>query len=167
MTDKKKITKAKIAAAKRKPASKKPSSGCAKNYEKRKDGNWYHLKTGELVTKAGTINLLENKKDFPKGVSGNPKGYPKGRKNRSTIIKEFLNLTLKRADGTNMPNPLNADQKAMTVEEAVIAALIKKALSGHILAIQEIQDTVYGKMKDKVEITDAPTIIRDDIPDGN
>jgi hypothetical protein len=34
----------------------------------------------------------DNLKPFPKGVSGNPKGYPKGQRNRSTILKELLDL---------------------------------------------------------------------------
>ena len=34
----------------------------------------------------------DNLKPFKKGQSGNPKGRPKGSKNRSTIIKKWLEV---------------------------------------------------------------------------
>ena len=40
----------------------------------------------------------QNLKSWTKGQSGNPKGKPKGAKNRSTIIKEILNLMVKKVD---------------------------------------------------------------------
>lgn len=170
-TDKKKQKISKIAAAKARAKDKASADkviDSTPNYEKRSDGKWYNKKNGELVTKAGTITLLENRHGlYKKGQSGNPKGYPKGRRNRSTVLRELLELTLKDKRGKNMPNPLDPSEKAITVEKAIMTALVKKALGGDVNAIREVQDTLFGKIKDKVEISDAPTVIRDDIPDDS
>ena len=48
--------------------------------------------------------------------------------------------------------------KKMPVEVAVMKALATKALEGDVAAIKEIQDTVHGKLTDKVET--AHTITR-------
>lgn len=65
----------------------------------------------------------------------NRKGYPKGQKNRSTILRELLALV--DDDGKN---------KEYKINEAVIL----KAISGDVAAYKEIQDTMYGKVPDKV-----------------
>ena len=56
----------------------------------------------ETVTNSETTDKrLENLKPFPKGVSGNPKGRPKGRKNNVTIFREILEARdLKESDPT-------------------------------------------------------------------
>jgi hypothetical protein len=99
--------------------------------------------------------LKKNKApNWVKGQSGNPDGYPKGQKNRATILRELLGLTLKQ-NGKAVENPLDPNQKKMTIEQAVNIALIQKALKGNIEAIKEIQDTMHGKIKDKTELTGA------------
>ncbi len=63
-------------------------------------------------------------------------------------MKRYLSANLK----DNPPDvPLELDGR-ITVEEAIALALIKKALSGDIAAIKEIQDTVHGKLTDASEI---------------
>lgn len=73
------------------------------------------------------------------GFDENPdrigKGRPKGLKNRSTILREILALV--DPDGTN---------KEYKINEAVIL----KAIGGDVSAYKEIQDTMYGKVPDKV-----------------
>jgi hypothetical protein len=76
----------------------------------------------------------DNLTPFKPGVSGNPKGYPKGKKNRSTIIKELLATA--HASGTSN-------------EYAMNQAMLEKALDGDLPSIKEIQDSVYGKIPDK------------------
>lgn len=71
------------------------------------------------------------KSPWKPGESGNPKGRPEGAKHRSTILKELL------ARGNT--------------EESVNQALIDKALTGDVPAIKEIQDTMYGKIADKIQ----------------
>lgn len=74
---------------------------------------------------------------FPKGVSGNPKGRPKGAKSRSTIVREWLEM---ETDGE--PNI-----------DRVMRALIKKASEGDIPAIKEALDSAFGKLTDKQELS--------------
>jgi hypothetical protein len=78
---------------------------------------------------------------FKKGNSGG--GKPKGTKNRSTLLKKWLEV----------------GAKVGTVEDEVILALIKKAKSGDIQAIKEIQDTLHGKIADKSEVKHEGDII--------
>lgn len=121
------------------------------------DGDFYYIMSGEKVTHKGALAILNSKKtkrhtEFKKGQSGNPAGRPHGAKGRKNVLENILALTLK--DKLNKPqkNPFNRDQKEMTVEEAIMASLIKKALQGDVPAIREIQDTMYGKIKDVTEI---------------
>lgn len=143
--------------AKKKPASKKAP---AKQGNKRKDlknytykDGHYYDKEGKKVTHSGVINLLNGKtNNWKKGESGNPNGRAKGSKNRSTILKELLELDMLAADGKKMGNPLNPDEESITYEKAVMVSLIKRALKGDVRAIREIQDTVHGKIKDETDV---------------
>lgn len=92
---------------------------------------------------------------WQKGQSGNPKGYPKGRPNRSTILRELLGLTLKKPDGKNADNPFDTAEKKITIEKAIEIVLVQKALKGNLDAIREIKDTIHGKMTEKTELTGA------------
>lgn len=95
----------------------------------------------------------ENLTPWQAGQSGNPSGKPKGSLNRATILKRYLAADLKDAP-TDVPFEL---QGKITVEDAIALALIKKALSGDISAIKEIQDTVYGKLTEPSEISHTYT----------
>ena len=81
-----------------------------------------------------------------KGDVRNPNGKPKGTKNRATILKEFLGLKLKNNPDSDFDLP-----EGVTVEQGIMLALIKKASEGDVAAIKELQDTLHGKMTDKVE----------------
>ena len=78
----------------------------------------------------------------------NKAGYPAGKKNRSTVIKELL--ALKTEDGKDN-------------EYRMMWALLEKACTGDVSAVKEIQDTMYGKIPDKVinAETDLETLERD------
>ncbi len=132
----------------------------------KKDGIWFDA-DGLEITHQGTINLLENKKPWKKGQSGNPAGYKKGVKNRSTVLRELLELKLRDSKGKFIANPLDPSEENISVEKAIMAALIKKAMKGDVAAIREVQDTLFGKLKDRAEVNILPTVIRDDIPDAD
>lgn len=89
---------------------------------------------------------------WQKGQSGNLAGKPKGIRHRSTILAELLELTLRKKNEEgrleDVAHPLDPDQKTITIEAAINAALISRALKGDVRAIQEIQDTMYGKIKE-------------------
>ena len=90
---------------------------------------------------------IENLKSFKKGESGNPKGKQTGTKNRSTILKKWIGVTAK------LKNPVTGKDEVGTVEDKVNLALITKALAGDVQAIKEINDTLYGKISEKTELT--------------
>ena len=86
------------------------------------------------------------KHQWTKGKSGNPKGKPKGAKNRSTIIKEILNLMVKKVD---------ADGKAVwqSKEYLMVEALVNKAIEkGDVNAFNAIYNNLYGNLKDTVDV---------------
>ncbi|MGE0109042.1 MAG: DUF5681 domain-containing protein [Bdellovibrionales bacterium] len=95
----------------------------------------------------------ENLTPWQEGQSGNPSGKRKGTLNRATILKRYLSANLKEAP-EDIPIELEG---RITVEEAISLALIKKALSGDIAAIREVQDTVYGKIVETSEISHSYT----------
>jgi len=82
----------------------------------------------------------ENLKPWGKGHSGNPAGKPKGTRNRSTIIREWLEA--KATDG-----------ESGQVSDQLVRSLIKKAVTGDVAAFRELMDGAYGKVTDKVETT--------------
>jgi hypothetical protein len=86
---------------------------------------------------------------FKKGNPGG--GRPKGTKNRATILKKWMKVKIKINEKSN---PLQKEIFG-TVEDQVILALISKARSGDVQAIKEINDTLYGKIADKNELTGA------------
>lgn len=74
---------------------------------------------------------------FPKGVSGNPAGKPKGTRNRSTIVREAIEAVLAGSH--------------QTVVDAMTAAIIAKAMNGDVPAYKELLDSAFGKVADKME----------------
>ena len=105
---------------------------------------------------SGKERSLANLKPFTAGVSGNPLGKPPGTKHRSTILKELMTVELS-AKG------LDGAEGKFSAEYLVNAALLKKAMDGDIPAIKELQDTLYGKLTDKIggdpELPLVPTTI--------
>ncbi len=91
---------------------------------------------------------FEDLTPWPPGVSGNPKGKPKGARNRRTIYLEHLEK--KGIHG-------------LVVDDMVLAA-IENALDGDIAALKELMDSAYGKVPDKnITAETTPELIDDDI----
>lgn len=70
------------------------------------------------------------------GEVRNPKGKPKGTRNRSTIVREALEAILAGTD--------------QQVVDGITAAAIAKALTGDIPAFKELMDSGYGKNPDSL-----------------
>ena len=85
------------------------------------------------------------KHEFKKGQSGNPKGRPKGRRNRSTIARELLELNQK------LKNPLTGQDETMSQEYLMTLALIKKAREGDVSAYKALMDSGYGAPVQQIE----------------
>jgi len=87
------------------------------------------------------------------GQSGNPKGRPKGSRNRSTIVREWLDATDK------VKNPITGEVEEMTVEDMLTLAVIVKARKGDVSAYKALLDSAYGQAKQEVESTGQSEVI--------
>jgi len=93
---------------------------------------------------------------FKKGQSGNPKGRPKGSKNRSTILKELAELRTKGID------PVTGEEVWMTNEYRMAMAVIEKTIAkGDHQALNMILDNIYGKQKDSVDLHTSEQVNHD------
>lgn len=93
---------------------------------------------------------------WKKGQSGNPKGRPKGSKNRSTILKELAELRTKGID------PVSGEEVWMTNEYRMAMAVIEKTIAkGDYQALNMILDNIYGKQKDSVDIHTSEEVNHD------
>ncbi len=105
---------------------------------------------------------LEKRVPFEKNDERiNKEGRPKGSKNRSTILRKWLETKEK------IKNPITGEMESVTVEDAVILALIAKARKGDVAAIREILDSNYGKLTDRLELdtTDIKKTVNDLFPE--
>lgn len=101
--------------------------------------------------KAGTPhpNSLKN---LEKGMakagqpSLNPTGRPKGAKNRSTVIKYYLEAV------GDFENPITQKVESMPVEHAMALSMVKEVINnGNVSAYNTLNDNAYGKLTDKLE----------------
>jgi len=92
-------------------------------------------------------NKLDNLKPFKKGESGNPKGYPVGKKNRSTVARYWMDVN------QNLKNPLTGSEQVMSQEDLMTLALIKKAREGDVSAYRELMNSGYGAPVQQIEQT--------------
>ena len=91
----------------------------------------------------GTLN--PSKKGDP---SPNPNGRPKGSRNRSTVIREFLEATMTEK------NPMTGKTEKLSIEQLMALSMIKQVLSkGNVHAWNSIKDDAYGKAKESVELS--------------
>ena len=97
----------------------------------------------------------ENLTTPEKGEVRNPDGRPKGSRNRSTIVREWLEVTQK------LKNPITGDNEELSQADMITLALISKARKGDVAAFKELMDSGFGKVKDVVEqhIEGLPKII--------
>jgi hypothetical protein len=92
---------------------------------------------------------------YKKGQSGNPNGRPKGSKNRSTIVREILNLMVQVKDD-------EGNDKWQSNEYLIVQAMVNKAIEkGDVAAFNALYDNLYGKLKDTVDMNTTETINHD------
>lgn len=97
-------------------------------------------------------NIIPPKKGEP---SRNPNGRPKGVRNRSTIVRYWLEA-IKEAK-----NPITGQLEQLPIQDQIVLALIGKALKGDVAAFKELMDSGHGKITEKIESTQ--TIIQTEI----
>ena len=86
------------------------------------------------------------------GQSGNPSGRKEGSKNRSTILKKWIEYNCSITD------PTTGNEIAGTIEDKIALALVGRAISGDVAAIREIYDSVYGKLDNNKEFDSQLTV---------
>ena len=84
----------------------------------------------------------ENLVSFKKGQSGNLNGRPKGSRNRTTLVRELLEMV------STFDNPLTEQSEKLSYAEQIIIAQIAEARKGNVQAFKELMDSAYGKIKD-------------------
>jgi hypothetical protein len=89
----------------------------------------------------------QNLKPYPKGVSGNPAGKPKGVQHSKTRLLRLLELVQKKK------NPITGDEEDFTVLELMDMQMIAKALKGDQRAYETVIDRLEGKPKQTTDIT--------------
>lgn len=86
-------------------------------------------------------------KVFKEGESGNPSGRPKGSRNRSTIVREILELLEKQK------NPITGKEESLTQEQIMTLAILSRARKGDVRAYQALMDSGYGQPKQQIEMS--------------
>ena len=88
----------------------------------------------------------QNLKPFPKGVSGNPAGKPKGVQNSKTRLLRLLELV------TKVRNPVTGEEEDFSIAEQLDMQIIAKARKGDLKAYEIILDRLEGKPKQSTEL---------------
>lgn len=68
--------------------------------------------------------VLPKEYQYQKGQSGNPRGRPRGTRNRNTIVREQMNRKI------TLTGP-NGNSRRISTKEGIIAKQINKALQGN------------------------------------
>jgi len=79
--------------------------------------------------------------------SPNPNGRPKGTRNRSTIVREWLEANYKKV------NPITGQTETLQIQDHLVISLIGKALKGDVPAFKELMDSGHGKIIDGLDVT--------------
>ena len=88
----------------------------------------------------------QNLKPYPKGVSGNPAGKPKGVQNSKTRLLRLLELV------TKVRNPVTGEEEEFSIAEQLDMQIIATARKGDLKAYEIILDRLEGKPKQSTEL---------------
>lgn len=95
----------------------------------------------------------EGAKPFKEGESGNPSGRPKGSRNRSTIVREILELL------EETKNPITQKNEKLSQEQIMTLAVLNRARKGDVRAYQALMDSAFGAPKQQVEQSNDGNLI--------
>jgi hypothetical protein len=87
---------------------------------------------------------IENLKPFPKGVSGNPKGRPKGVKNLATVVQQIL-ADEKLLDKIVKNKPSYWEElPSKNAANAIVVAMVVQAMQGDKSAAEWLRKAGFG-----------------------
>ena len=87
----------------------------------------------------------ENLRPAKKGEVRNPKGKPKGTRNRSTIAREWLEVS------QFITNPITGEKEKLEQQDIMTLAIIKKARDGDVAAYKALLDSAYGQPLQQIQ----------------
>jgi hypothetical protein len=91
------------------------------------------------------LENLKNGKPFDKNDPRiNRKGRPKGSRNRSTIVRQWLEVK------ETIKNPITQELEELEQVDIITLGLIKKARKGDVQAYRELMDSGFGKIAQEV-----------------
>lgn len=93
------------------------------------------------------VGVNGNLRPATAGEVRNPLGRPLGSRNRSTIVKEWLEMAGLDENGSPLPNV-----------DLITKAQIKKAAAGDTAAFNTLMDSGYGKLTEKSQVEMAATV---------
>jgi hypothetical protein len=94
-------------------------------------------------------------KPIPKGVSGNPKGKPKGTLNSKTVIRKWLEMAAEETNPKTKRKVIKRDKDGnpLTWMDAMVVAQIKKAVAKNdTAAFNALLDRMEGRPKQTTDI---------------
>jgi hypothetical protein len=86
-------------------------------------------------------------KKFSSEYQPEKNGRPKGSKNRSTLVRQWLEAS------ESIVNPITGEKERLTQQDIMTLAIIKKARKGDVAAYKELMDSAHGKVTDHTDIT--------------
>jgi len=87
----------------------------------------------------------ENLRPAKKGEVRNPKGKPKGTRNRSTIAREWLEVS------QYITNPITGEKEKLEQQDIMTLGIIKKARDGDVNAYKALMDSAYGQPLQQIQ----------------
>lgn len=116
-------------------------------------------------------NYITNMTTEERREAGRKGGIKSGETRRQRkAMRETLTYLLdlpiekgKAAQLTKIKNLANVNDINLSTEQAILLALIQKAMTGDVNAFTAIRDTIGEKPTDKIETTGEVVIINDDI----
>jgi len=93
---------------------------------------------------------LANLKPYPKGISGNPNGRPKGTKNFKTIFIEASKA---------VAEALRLGKEPDKIQVEIVKKGIAEALKGNYSFYKDILDRLYGQAKQTIETEEKKVLV--------
>jgi hypothetical protein len=87
----------------------------------------------------------ENLRPAKKGEVRNPNGRPKGSRNRSTIAREWLEVS------QYITNPITGEKEKLEQQDIMTLGIIKKARDGDVNAYKALMDSAYGQPLQQIQ----------------